>query len=579
MAQLHHPLSWMPVVEKLFQFLDPLQEDRVLFRLGSTCTDCYLAVTLLARKMLLQAFLKGNEQVAFPLPLDDGASDTEIEIREKELGVGRFPFYLREFLKLNRGRWSWNEKLIHPTNVVCPMEEWEPLHSSTYIMFSRHALNSYFTTKKTKSLILIGCLYKKRACVLYEPICGGLFCLYQNRIKKLRSILHWYSEPVDQTFNFDFVPFTKITTKEEAIANIQNHTRVSVYPFLTKQLREDIDVVLAATQHRYESAIPLKYKDDPQFMLEYVCRNTFAFFLCSPRLRYDFEFVKTCVKKNVFIVMLRVSDKWRYDISFKLRNFLKSEMIEFFKHVNINFPKLRALPRLRNGPLYEQDRGTVISPSSALRVVQENGLFLQYCSEEARSDRNIVKQAIQENGMALQFASEELRNDLELVRIALLNNPEIYSHLSQTVQEDSSIALTLVSNFTDQMHRIPECLKINTDFLSKAIDANPNNIWSCTSAFQFVMNDCKRNYLKYLLMPEMPLYVLVLKIPRTDWGNFEVVASLSLMLKNFNEIRMTKKKNPTVSSVRCEQVVMRMLRDPTKIMNVREAIFQNTYGI
>ena len=50
-----------------------------------------------------------------------------------------------------------------------------------------------------------------------------------------------------------------------------------------------------------------------------------------------------------------------------------------------------------------------------MAAVNQNGLALEFASEELQNDRAIVIAAVQNNCIALQYASEELQNNLEIV--------------------------------------------------------------------------------------------------------------------------------------------------------------------
>ncbi len=49
------------------------------------------------------------------------------------------------------------------------------------------------------------------------------------------------------------------------------------------------------------------------------------------------------------------------------------------------------------------------SREDVLEAVKDNGLMLQYASEELKSDCEIVHCAVKENGFALRYAAEELK--------------------------------------------------------------------------------------------------------------------------------------------------------------------------
>ena len=59
-----------------------------------------------------------------------------------------------------------------------------------------------------------------------------------------------------------------------------------------------------------------------------------------------------------------------------------------------------------------------------LAAVQQDGLALQFASEDLRADREVVLAAVQQHGLALQYASAELRADREVVLAAVQQNGE-----------------------------------------------------------------------------------------------------------------------------------------------------------
>ncbi len=71
--------------------------------------------------------------------------------------------------------------------------------------------------------------------------------------------------------------------------------------------------------------------------------------------------------------------------------------------------------------------------SLALRAVQENGLVLQYLSEDFKKSRLIVAEAVHQNPDALQFASLELQQDQRLKALA----DERKTLMSQTKNAES----------------------------------------------------------------------------------------------------------------------------------------------
>ena len=56
------------------------------------------------------------------------------------------------------------------------------------------------------------------------------------------------------------------------------------------------------------------------------------------------------------------------------------------------------------------------------KAVEQNGLALEFASEDLKGDRKMVHIAVAQNGLALEFASEDLKGDMETAHIAATQN-------------------------------------------------------------------------------------------------------------------------------------------------------------
>ena len=70
-----------------------------------------------------------------------------------------------------------------------------------------------------------------------------------------------------------------------------------------------------------------------------------------------------------------------------------------------------------------------------LATVRQNGVLLEYASEELRGDREVVLAAVQQNGVALGYASEELRTDHEIALAAVQNGLLARQHVAESTEE------------------------------------------------------------------------------------------------------------------------------------------------
>ena len=79
------------------------------------------------------------------------------------------------------------------------------------------------------------------------------------------------------------------------------------------------------------------------------------------------------------------------------------------------------LPLMEGGPGMVLELSLYIrSPeyAEALRAVEDDGMALEYASEELKGDREVVMAAVKQTGWALQYASKELKGDKEFMKSA-----------------------------------------------------------------------------------------------------------------------------------------------------------------
>lgn len=96
---------------------------------------------------------------------------------------------------------------------------------------------------------------------------------------------------------------------------------------------------------------------------------------------------------------------------------------------------------LENYPELQNDKDFV------LIAVRQNGLALQFASEELRSDKEVVLEAVNENGFALQFASEELKENKDVVLVAVNENGEVSEIISEELRGDKDVKFEVNKQF------------------------------------------------------------------------------------------------------------------------------------
>ena len=75
----------------------------------------------------------------------------------------------------------------------------------------------------------------------------------------------------------------------------------------------------------------------------------------------------------------------------------------------------------------------------ALAQVKEDGMALEFTSEDLRGDREVVLAAVAENGLALEFASKELQGNFDVVLTAIAENGFALEYSSAELAQDPAI--------------------------------------------------------------------------------------------------------------------------------------------
>eukprot|EP00434_Breviolum_minutum_P018785 symbB.v1.2.016571.t2/scaffold1263.1/size128093/11 len=82
-----------------------------------------------------------------------------------------------------------------------------------------------------------------------------------------------------------------------------------------------------------------------------------------------------------------------------------------------------------------------------LCAVRQNGLALEFLSQDLRGDGRLVREAIAQNAMALQFASEGLQSQRDLVLAAVVKHGHSLQFASDRLKEDPTLIITAARRY------------------------------------------------------------------------------------------------------------------------------------
>ena len=78
-----------------------------------------------------------------------------------------------------------------------------------------------------------------------------------------------------------------------------------------------------------------------------------------------------------------------------------------------------------------------------MAAVSQNGLALEYATDEMKNDKDVVLAAVQNYGRALEYASDELKNDKDVVMAAVRNDGAALGFASEEMKVDKDIRALL----------------------------------------------------------------------------------------------------------------------------------------
>jgi general stress protein YciG len=196
--------------------------------------------------------------------------------------------------------------------------------------------------------------------------------------------------------------------------------------YASEELRRDKGVVLEAV--RQDSTWCLQYvseelRGDKEVIMEAVRQNGRALPYASEELKRDREVVMVAVKNNG-IALQFASEELKDDLEVlieavqsdsKAGYFFSDEMKRLVESLSTYYPDVNLLDLL--------NKMASFTKPTVLEEVKRNGCFLQCVTRSFKSDFDIVLAAVSQDGMALEYASDELQANDEIVKIALLNNP------------------------------------------------------------------------------------------------------------------------------------------------------------
>ncbi|EFC39937.1 predicted protein [Naegleria gruberi] len=257
--------------------------------------------------------------------------------------------------------------------------------------------------------------------------------------------------------------------------------------FASKELRDDVDVVIAAM---YSDAFYLFNNDAID---DFACDEVIAYDFASLRLKKELHSVAI----NIYGDFFRFHNyetyhdfKFYYDyreeesnsdvknivkrlMSHETKPFTHKEMLEIAHEFQMWNERIFLTQDFEENCKLKQEYLRAI----VKECVGYSPLSLKNTSEEFKDDEEIVRIAVEKNGLALQFASDRLKNKKEIAKIAVRWNGDALKFVPKELQDDFDIVLDAVTFPSgNAIEHVPISLRNNKEIMLASVKSNPESI-------------------------------------------------------------------------------------------------------
>uniref|UniRef100_A0A6C0H918 DUF4116 domain-containing protein n=1 Tax=viral metagenome TaxID=1070528 RepID=A0A6C0H918_9ZZZZ len=174
-------------------------------------------------------------------------------------------------------------------------------------------------------------------------------------------------------------------------------------------------------------------------------------------------------------------------------------------------------------------------------AVSQNGLALEYASENLKNNKEIVKKAVTLDGLALEYASEKLKNDEEIVKKAVTQNGLALEYASEKLKNEKKIVTEAVTNNGLALEYVSSELQKDKDI----VDIAMNQTW-------LVLNILKKIRSPYYEYDEIVIKAINKNMKAIDYApdRFIKLSQNGLLLNNFPK---NLKNNDTIVKIAVKQ--------------------------
>jgi hypothetical protein len=335
-----------------------------------------------------------------------------------------------------------------------------------------------------------------------------------------------------------------ITIINCAIKNKSRYQRTNGFQYLSKELKDNFDIVMSSIivdpMSLYYASD--KMKDNDEIATTTVSKNFDAYKYISHRLKknkkiilkvLNISFANTIVEqipKEMFdddeIAMLLIKKHGNYiyklpknylhkreyvlQASKTCQNLLENAPNEFRKDKEIikNILSINSLDYTintfaKNFKLISEE---LQYDEDILQIaLKKNGEYLKYGSNKMKDDKNIVCNAISTYPEVIKCISDRLKNDYQFISHLIVKNIQVYPYLLEKHRDDDEIAMTVIMKKVELLRYSSIRIRSNPSFIrlatSKSVDI-----------FKYASNELKndKQFIERLLLIDDNRYIIPL---------------------------------------------------------------------
>nr|CAG4708453.1 unnamed protein product [Naegleria fowleri] len=293
--------SHLLLPEIIFNIMKFLDERSRCLNCRLICSQFESAYVELSKIELLDLWNELNTLCIAPLN-EDPPSQEEIEQVELRLNF-KLSWQWRTFFSTTNGRPNWNSKLVHPSNVIYPIEEWD-YASNVSLDFAHHqTFIDHEDFANNDTYICIGRLYHEKLLIMHKNT-GMIYLTKSQQLEQLGLLKMWMSdlrtsiEPIRLfikifgSSELNVKHARECTTVEQALQLISKNP--FYYTVLNKSLKRNVQIAKSLLPQN-ALLLDISFKKNKEFILQHLNESTLLFEHSVPELKRDIDLQRAFV--------------------------------------------------------------------------------------------------------------------------------------------------------------------------------------------------------------------------------------------------------------------------------------------